>query len=215
MTTNRNLIANGAETLVIVAHPEPDAFNKAVLAEFLRGLAEGGYEAEIADLALEGFDPRITQADLSHYRSGSELSVDVKREQARVDAAAALVFISPIYWWSLPGLLKGWVDRVLTNGWAFAAGADGQVHGLLAERPVRLLATGSGDEPGYAKHGYRDAFAAQIERGIFGFCGLHDVAAHLLPDVESSDPTIRAAHLRTARGVGRSLFSQTKQSATA
>jgi putative NADPH-quinone reductase len=43
---------------------------------------------------------------------------DVLAEQARIDRADALVLVFPIYWWSLPGLLKGWIDRVFVNGWA-------------------------------------------------------------------------------------------------
>ncbi len=146
--------------LVIVAHPEPDAFNKAVLGELLGGLADAGVEAEVADLSHEGFDPRITHADLDHYRGVGRAPADMQREQARVDAADALIFVFPIYWWSLPALLKGWIDCVLTGGWAFVVGKDGKAQGLLSQRPVRLLATGSGAARGYEKHCYRDAFAA-------------------------------------------------------
>ena len=46
-------------------------------------------------------------------------SADVLAEQARIDRADTLVLVYPIYWWSMPALLKGWIDRVFSNGWAF------------------------------------------------------------------------------------------------
>jgi len=192
--------------LVIVAHPEPASFGWVVAKETIRGIKDAGSEADIADLASEGFDPRISAADLAHYLGTAGLPNDVRREQARIDAADALILVFPVFWWSMPALLKGWIDRVFTSGWAYRVAADGTVEGGLRDCPERLLATGAGDGPGYDKHGYRAAIATQIEHGTLAFSGLHDVETHLLYDVESADASVRAAHLRTAYNVGRRPF---------
>nr|VUD28973.1 NAD(P)H oxidoreductase YRKL [Raoultella sp. NCTC 9187] len=52
---------------------------------------------------------------------------EVVAEQSRIDKADALVLVFPVYWWSMPGLLKGWIDRVFSNGWAYEETADGNV----------------------------------------------------------------------------------------
>ncbi|HKU99632.1 MAG TPA: NAD(P)H-dependent oxidoreductase [Vineibacter sp.] len=194
------------KALLVIAHPEATAFSRAVLDEVRRGLSEAGAQSEIADLAREGFDPRIQEADLAYYRGAGPLPQDVRREQQRVDQADALILVFPIYWWSMPALLKGWIDRVFTIGWAFGPGANGKIEGRLADKPVRLLALGADDLAGFQKHGYRAAFAAQIEHGIFAFCGLRDLETHLLLSVESRDAAVRSAHLRTAYAVGHAVL---------
>lgn len=103
----------------------------------------------------------------------------------------------------MPAVLKGWIDRVFTNGWAF--GAEDRFSGPLATKSVRLIATG-GSKPGvYEKYGYRTAIAAQIEHGIFHFSGIRDLQTHLFLDVENGDRAARLRNLATAFELGQAL----------
>lgn len=104
---------------LIVVSIQIDSFSYAVAAKVAEGVTASGGSYEIADLAAEGFDPRFSAADIAaHLREGPSPE-DVVAEQAQIDRADALVLVYPVYWWSMPGLLKGWVDRVFSNGWAY------------------------------------------------------------------------------------------------
>lgn len=67
---------------------------------------EAGHGFEIADLATEDFDPRFTAGDLAVLRRKATRPADVAAEQVRSDRANALALVFPVYWWSMPALLK-------------------------------------------------------------------------------------------------------------
>jgi NAD(P)H dehydrogenase (quinone) len=91
-------------------------------------------------------------AAVAHLKQGA-LSADVVAEQARIDWADALVLVYSVYWWSMPGLLKGCIDRVFSNGWAYDENPGGKLVKKLDHFPVHLVAVGGADEGTYAKHG--------------------------------------------------------------
>lgn len=129
-------------------------------------------------------------------------------EQARIDRADALVLVFPVYWWSMPALLKGWIDRVFANGWAFDFSLDQALEKKLGKLRVHLIGVGGADAGTYGRHGYAGAMATQIDHGIFDYCGACVATSELLLDSETSDP---AVHLRTARAVGHTLFDLPEQ----
>ncbi len=191
--------------LVVVAHPDPGSLSHGIAAQVAEGvsLSAPGASAELADLAAEGFDPRFGAADLAAHRREAPPPPDVVAEQARINRADALVLVYPVYWWSMPGLLKGWVDRVFTNGWAFDFLEGAGLVKKLRRLRVHLVALAGADAGTYARHGYLGAMRTQIDHGIFGYCGAHVARSELLFDAQSQDP---AAHLATARALGRTLF---------
>ncbi|RDJ20063.1 flavodoxin family protein [Bosea caraganae] len=195
--------------LVVVAHPDPRSLSHSVTAHLAEGIALSGpgNSAEIADLTAEGFDPRFTTADIAAHLREAPVSADIAAEQARIDRADALVLVYPVYWWSMPGLLKGWIDRVFTNGWAYEEGPDAKLEKKLRHLRVHLIAIGGADQRTYARHGYFGAMKTQIDHGIFGYCGASVVTSELLLP---SDAQFPAGHLETARAIGRDLFNAGK-----
>jgi NAD(P)H dehydrogenase (quinone) len=157
--------------LIVVAHHDPQSLTHGLAAQVAAGLSASGHTFEIADLAAEGFDPRYSAADQRVHRTCAEPPADVLAEQARIDRADALVLVFPIYWWSLPGLLKGWIDRVFVNGWAIDYGPDTPVVKKLRHLQVHLLALGAADQSAFERHGYAKAMHTQIDYGIFDYCG--------------------------------------------
>lgn len=186
--------------LAVFAHPKRASFTGALLDAFLAGLAEAGHVAEIADLHAEGFDPRFTPADFAQFAGGA-MPPEIRAEQARVDRAEGLAFLFPVYWWSFPAVLKGWIDRVWSQGWAYDF-TPGRTRGLLADRPVALLGSGGSRLGTYRKYGYDRAMTAQIDVGILGYCGLTNVHTRLFADV-NDDAALLARHLEAAQDLGR------------
>ncbi len=190
--------------LVVVANPDPRSLTHAVARRIAAGVAEGGpaNSSEIADLSTEGFDPRFTANDLAVHLELARPTRDVLAEQARIDRADALVLVYPVYWWSMPGLLKGWIDRVFTRGWAYDYGREAGVVKKLAGRVVHLVGIGGSDAGTFQRHGYAGAMRTQIDHGIFDYCGARVATSELLLDAHTGDP---AAHLEAAHRLGREI----------
>lgn len=188
--------------LVVVAHPDRDSFTHAV-ARAVTGEIRSPHSFEMADLIAEDFDPRYAAADLALFRHRSATPDDVLAEQKRIDRADALVLVYPVYWWSFPGVLKGWIDRVFTNGWAYQETPDGKIDKQLGRLQVHLLGIGGANLRTYARRGYYAAMRTQIDEGIFDYVGAPVKTSELilLPDADSPE-----THLETARQTGRRLF---------
>jgi NAD(P)H dehydrogenase (quinone) len=191
--------------LIVVAHPVPTSLSHSVAAQVAQGvtLSSPGNSIEIADLAAEAFDPRFNAADIALYHRKAAAPADVATEQARIDRADALVLVYPVYWWSMPGLLKGWIDRVFANGWAYDEATDIKLTKKLHHLKVHLVAIGGASMRTYARHGYFGAMRTQIDHGIFDYCGAKVVASELLLTPETSDTS---ELLDAARSIGGRIF---------
>ncbi|MGB3436020.1 NAD(P)H-dependent oxidoreductase [Achromobacter sp.] len=191
--------------LIVVAHPDPASLTHAVAEQIAEGISASNSEHsfEVADLAAEGFDPRFTQPDTALAMGRGEPLAEVAAEHARLERADALVLVYPVYWWSFPGLLKGWIDRVFTQGWAYED-ADGKLVKKLQRLKVHLVALGGANQRTYARHGYFGAMKTQIDHGIFGYCGAQVLSSDLLLPSDAGFP---AAHLATAQAIGGKIFS--------
>ncbi|MCG8155375.1 NAD(P)H-dependent oxidoreductase [Brenneria goodwinii] len=191
--------------LIVVSHPVNTSLTHSVAS----AIAQGGAAAnpqntfEIADLAREGFNPAFSAPDAAAFQQSGATPPDVVAQQLRINNADALVLVFPIYWWSMPGLLKGWIDRVFTNGWAYEEAADGNIVKKLGHLPVHLVALGAANRKTFEKHGFSDAFNAQIIHGIFDYCGAPVMTSEMLlmPEMKTPD-----ACLAAARNVGRAIF---------
>lgn len=191
--------------LIVVAHPDPKSLTHDIANRLMQGVVDSheDHTAEIADLAAEGFDPRFTQADIALHLKTAGPMPDIAAEHARIDRANALILVYPIYWWSFPGQLKGWIDRVFTQGWAYEESPDGKLVKKLQHLQVHLVAIGGADMRTYARHGYFGAMKTQIDHGIFGYCGAQVAASELML---ASDNGFPASHLDLAHQIGRKIF---------
>lgn len=179
-----NIINNA---LIVTAHPVENSLSHTLAARIAARLREQGTQVEMADLHAEAFTPSMLRPDLAVYHGdASALPADILREQQRVERADMLVFVFPVYWWSVPGLLKGWFDRVLTLNWAYKVAEDGRIVGNLRDVPVRLIATAGSDLKGFDKHGYSTAIQTQLVEGVFGFCGLKNVRLDILYEADTA-----------------------------
>ena len=178
-------------TLIVTAHPDHASLTSGVARRLVQALPPG--TVELADLAAEGFDPRFGTADRAAYRGHRTVPADVVREQERIDRADHLVLAFPVYWWSMPALMKGWIDRVFVNGWAFEIDPEGGTRRRLGRLTVHLLAV-AGDSAGtYERHGYETAMRTQIEHGIVDYVGARRGTTVVLHESEGADAAARNA----------------------
>ncbi|MCK1798704.1 NAD(P)H-dependent oxidoreductase [Streptomyces sp. XM4193] len=164
-----NVQDTGPRTLVVTAHPDPDSLTHHVTERLVSALRPG--TVEVADLHRERFDPRFTPTDRRAYRGDHPLDPDVVREQRRLDRATDLVLVFPVYWWSVPALLKGWIDRVFVNGWAFDITPDSGLRPRLQWLTTHLLPVAGADSGTFERHGYEQALRTQIEHGVVEYVG--------------------------------------------
>lgn len=183
------------KTLIVVANPEPRSLTH-VAAHAIRDRLPAE-SAEIADLHHEGFDPTFTLADRLVYQRTGETPADVLAEQRRLEAVDHLVLAFPVYWWSMPALMKGWIDRIFVNGWAFDYDSQG-LRPRLGWLTTHLLPVASSDAAAYVKHGYAEVMGTQIEHGIVDYCGSQRGVTSFIYESEQPDEAITLARVGTA-----------------
>ncbi|WP_313415142.1 NAD(P)H-dependent oxidoreductase [Stenotrophomonas sp.] len=191
-------------TLIVTAHPESGALTHAIARRIGQAITSSDAANRVthADLVAEGFDPRFNMQDQALFRGTGATPADVAAEQARLEVADTLVLVYPLYWWSFPALLKGWIDRVFTQGWAYQDGADGKVQKKLQWLRVHLVGIGGAGADMIERRGYGAAMKTQIDMGIFDYCGARVLSSDLLLDADSG---AAEAHLQTALAIGRKI----------
>ena len=134
--------------LIVHAHPEAASFCAAQMRGAARTLEAQGYEVEISDLYAQGWNAGSGQGDFTHAQSGH---FKPQTEQVRAAqnhtfapdvAAELLIFSFPLWWFSLPALLKSWVDRVFVMGAVYGAGVGTYNNGKFLGRRALLCTTG-------------------------------------------------------------------------
>lgn len=105
--------------LVIYCHPRPDSFTAAVRDTVLDRLAAAGAETRLIDLYAEGFDPVLSAGEHADYEDEAINTAPVAAHVAALRWCDTLIFVYPTWWYGLPAMLKGWLDRVLLPGVAF------------------------------------------------------------------------------------------------
>jgi len=188
--------------LTVLDHPNPKSFSAAVAAAFMDGARAAGHSTELADLHAEGFDPRWTMADIEDDGRATSRA-DIAVEQARISRADAICLVFPLFWWGMPAMTKGWIDRVFGWGWAYDQ-LDDPEGSLLPTRPGVLLVPAGARSDEIEEQGYRAALETAWIKGTFGYFGLAPRALELLCGADGS-PQRRQALLERSYQVGLTL----------
>lgn len=160
--------------LVIVAHPNKESFNHALVKRTVDTLEKAGHQVRVNDLYEEEFDPVLKGSELAGLQKGV-VSADVLREQSMLNWADGLVILYPLWWLDRPAVLKGWFDRVFTHGFAFCYGPEG-VQGMLDIKKALVVVTvGSSDEELSSMGKGQDQIASAVTTGSLGFAGIENI----------------------------------------
>jgi NAD(P)H dehydrogenase (quinone) len=106
--------------LIVYCHPRSEgSFNAAVRDVVVARLAAAGAEVRISDLYARGFQPVLTPEDWTRYLDGPAIQDCVAGDVADIRWCDTLIFVYPTWWYGLPAILKGWLDRALLPDVAF------------------------------------------------------------------------------------------------
>ncbi|GAA0621956.1 NAD(P)H-dependent oxidoreductase [Kutzneria viridogrisea] len=169
-----------ARTLVVLAHPQlgESRINAALAAE-IRG--------------VEG----VTVHDL--YAAYPDHVIDVRREQRLLTEHDRVVLQFPFFWYSVPGLLKQWIDEVFLRGWAYGTGGTA-LHG----KTLQVVTSTGGSDEDYTpegRHGVTMDTLWQPLRATAKLTGLHFAEPLVLHAVRTVDDEQLALHAKTYRAL--------------
>ena len=142
---------------IVFAHHEPKSFNAALLARSVAQLKALGYKVQVSDLHAMHFNPLAGAQDFTARRFPDQLQYDREQKYAQEHQAFApdiqaeidkllwcdlLILQFPLWWFSVPAILKGWIDRTFVNGVAYGKGRRMDTGGLKGRRAMMTVSTG-------------------------------------------------------------------------
>ncbi|MDE4175344.1 NAD(P)H-dependent oxidoreductase [Phaeobacter sp. PT47_59] len=105
--------------LVVYAHPRAQSYNAAIRDLVMERIKAAGAEARLIDLYASGFEPRLSAQGLEFIEDEYLNQKGVEEHCEALKWCDTLIFVYPTWWYGLPAMLKGWLDRVLVSGVAF------------------------------------------------------------------------------------------------
>ena len=168
--------------LIIYCNPNPKSLSAAYKEAVMELTEMSGNAMNVRDLYNIGFHPVLEQSDL-------------------------LTFIYPIWWTGMPALMKGYIDRVFTKGFAYNMDEEGQLQGLLAGKKVVILNNMGFPYDYYDKIGMLQSMKQTSDQGIFEFCGIEVAEHRFFGHLDGSSKSEREAHVNVLKLIYDKLLS--------
>jgi len=218
--------------LLVFAHPEPRSLNGALRDVAVAELKDQGHEVRVSDLYAQGWKSAIDRADFPQLADEARLSVaaasgdafkagaltdDVKAEQQKLLWADAVILQFPLWWFTMPAILKGWVDRVYSYDFAYGVGehsdkrwGDRYGEGVFAGKRAMLIVTTGGWEEHYSERGINgpiDDLLFPINHGVLFYPGFDVLPSFVVHRVNRLDEAGFAGVAARLRGRMQTLFT--------
>lgn len=159
-----------APTLIIYSHPKTPGHNPQILSDVTAQLKKRNETYEVLDLYGMGYDPILHEKE--HYTAGNKaISAQNKRIQQKITDATHLIFIYPLWWDSMPAILKGFFDRVFTSPFAFKFKKSGIPEQHLKGKRSAVFVT-QGGPWFYYRLILKNRGLKIVTKDILGFCGI-------------------------------------------
>jgi NAD(P)H dehydrogenase (quinone) len=198
--------------LVVLAHPEPTSFAAALARAAVAALEDVGWDVTLLDLYREGFDPVLSDRDFTdraiperlqpmdeqlHAAGGNTFAPDLARHVELFTAADLLVLVSPMWWFSVSAMLKGWIDRVFANGVAYRYPEVPAWSGFLGSKRGMLVMTSSYEPDQYRadRVGELDRVLHPLLHGTLAYTGMQVLDPFIAYAADSVDDETRAGYL--------------------
>lgn len=176
--------------LIVHAHPEEKSFNASLKNTAYDFFKSQGAEVVVSDLYQMNFNPIGGKHDFKnlensnffkyqieqvHAFKNDLFTEDVKKEMDKFLWCDTVIFIFPLWWFGLPAILKGWVDRIFAMGVTYGAGKGVYDGGTFKDKKSFLTFTTGGPEIAYGpsgKNGNLETILYPIQHGMFYFVGM-------------------------------------------
>ena len=183
---------------IVHAHPEPKSFNAALTQTAAQALRAAGHDVVVSDLYAMGWDPvsdrrNFTtcldpeyfkqQAEEQHAALHEGFAEDVRLEQEKLFWCDALILQFPLWWFGMPAILKGWIDRVFAAGGRVYGGGKWYDKGVFAGKRALCSTTVGGSASMFSDHGINgalDTILFPINHGILAFTGFQVVQSFVV-----------------------------------
>ena len=198
--------------LIVYAHQEHQSFNAALLQRSIDVLVSQSHAVELSDLYGMGFNPVATQSDFldrrfperlqydreqKHSTAHHTFSPDIASEVEKLMRCDLLILQFPLWWFSVPAILKGWFDRILVNGLAYGAGRRYDTGGLKGRRAMVAITTAAYEtmcSPG-GLVGELDVVLWPIQNGTLAYTGFEVLPPFVGYSVSYVDDDTRRGYL--------------------
>lgn len=158
------------KNLIVYAHPNSGSLNHFFKKTVLESLQDSGEEIAIRDLNEINFNPVLSLEDMNGQRMG-KVADDVQTEQDFITWGDRIIFIYPIWWTGMPAIMKGYIDRVFSYGFAYRYD-QGVQKGLLTGKKTIIINSHGKSNSEYEAMGMDKALALTSDTGIFTYSGL-------------------------------------------
>jgi len=186
------------QILIVNGHPDPESYNKALADAYREGALTSGAAVTQLNLFEMNFDPILRFG----YRQRTELEPDLAEAIRLIRQADHIVWVLPMWWYGIPALLKGFIDRTLLPGIAFEYSDHSPLpRKLLKGRTARIIMTA--DTPRWYDFLFMKRPAInQLKRGILEFCGIRPVKVTYIAPIRHSKEAFRKKWLANVRKLG-------------
>ncbi len=189
-------------TLIIYANYKDHSLNfeiKNILADTLHN---NGHEVVVRDLYDIHFNPVLNKKDLQSIDQ-QVFPVDIMEEQQYIKRAELICFVYPIWWSGMPAILKGYIERVFLEGFAFEF-KDSKPVPLLNNKKVILFNT-TGSRIVFSSDDERKALDLITEKSIFNFCGMEVIGHYYFDKVSLVSKEIRDEYLEKVQEIAENI----------
>jgi NAD(P)H dehydrogenase (quinone) len=202
--------------LLVFAHPEPQSFNGAMLRTAVATLEAAGHQVQVSDLYAQSFEAAsdrrnfTTVQNTAYFKQQREelyatahhgFAAEIETELQKLAWCDVMIWQFPLWWFGVPAVLKGWVDRVFAMGRAYGAGQFYEAGVFRGKRALLSLTTGSGSPAeAYAPGGLQGdllGILRPIHRGMLQFTGFTVLAPHVVYGPAGQSDEQRATELAT------------------
>ena len=158
------------KVLLIYCHPCADSLTAAVRDRAFKALTDRGHEVRVTDLYGEGFDPVMNAEERRGYHTPGENEKPVAGHLEALKWAETLVFVYPTWWFGLPAMLKGWLDRVWVPYATFLLPEPGKVVRPVLQNIRLIVAISTCGAPWWLLKLVGDPGRRTLLRGMRAIC---------------------------------------------
>ncbi len=190
------------KTLIIYANYKENSFNAAIRDILADIFHQNGNEVVVRDLYEIQFNPVLSKEDLVSIDK-EIFPADIMREQKFISRAELICFVYPIWWSGMPAILKGYIERVFTEKFAFKY-EKGMPKPLLSGKKIMLFNT-TGSKKIFKEKKLKDALNVITEDCIFKFCGMEIVEHKYFDAVSLASKEVRQNYLQQVIDIARTV----------